>query len=526
MTFENEETYYRAEKEGTVEEVERKYDQAYRRLMDSTGKGKRYPNIINGEERYTDSDYVDTSPHDTTLEIGRFQRATREDAEEAIRAAVDAFHEWEAMDWQDRVSIMEKAYRLMRERKYDIAAAVTLDNGKNRQEAMADVDEAIDFINFYCLQMRENDGYRRKTYPPFPEEDTESVLRPYGAWAVICPFNFPSAITTGMTSGCLVTGNTVVMKPPSPVPLPPYMVARVMLDAGVPPGAVNYLSGAGSVVGDVLVQSPDISGLVFTGSREVGYHLLENQIKKYPRPVVAEMGGKNPIIVTSNADMDKAVPGTVNSAFGYGGQKCSACSRIYLEEGIYQEFMDRFLKETRKLTVGDPSERGNFMGPVVHQEAYEDFKKYAEMGRRDGKMEAGGNVLTDGGRKKGYYVEPTVVTGLPEDHYMVKNELFLPIVVVQRYSTLDEAIRKVNDVDYGLTAGIFTESEEEIERFFDRTEAGVVYSNRTKGGSTGSMVGGQAFGGWKDSGSTGKGTGSYYYLPQFMREQSRTRVRE
>ncbi len=526
MEFNNEKTYHRMVDKGKEEEFHRLYDKAYKSLLEVCGEDRVVPNLIAGEERYSDSDYLNRSPHDTSMVIGKFQRATKEEALEAVETAVSAFDKWGSMDYTERVSIIENARDLMREKKFHLGAVVTLDNGKNRYEAMADVDEAIDFLSFYCAHMRENEGFCVKTSSPFPEEKTESVLRPYGAWAVICPFNFPAAITTGMTASALVTGNTVVLKPPSPAPLPVYEVAHIMLEAGVPGGAINYLSGAGSVVGDVLINSPDISGIVFTGSKKVGYHILDNSVKKYPRPVIAEMGGKNPVIVSANADMENAVEGVYKSAFGYGGQKCSACSRAYIQEPVYDEFLKKLVSMTRKTRIGDPSVKENYLGPVIHEEAYEDYQKYVKMAKEDGIVEVGGAVEEKKGTERGYYVKPTVVTGLPEDHYLIKNELFLPILCVQEFSTLENALKKANDVQFGLTAGIFTEDDEEIEYFFENIEAGVVYSNRTKGGSTGAMVGGQSFGGWKASGSSGKGTGGPYYLQQFMREQSRTRVED
>jgi 1-pyrroline-5-carboxylate dehydrogenase len=313
----------------------------------------------------------------------------------------------------------------------------------------------------------------------------------------------------------------VVMKPPSPVPYPPYLVARIMLESGVPGGAINFLAGPGSVVGESLVKNPGIAGIVFTGSKEVGYHMLREALLNVPRPVIAEMGGKNPIIVTENADIKKAVEGVVSSAFGYGGQKCSACSRLYLQETVFDDFMSRFVARVREIRVGDPSDRDVFMGPIIYGKAYDDFQRYSTMAREGGQIEVGGEVIK-GDMRKGFFVRPTVVTGLPEDHFLVKNELFLPFLCVQRFRDFEEALNKANDVEYGLTAGIFSESEEEISRFFTEIQAGVVYSNRARGGSTGAMVGGQPFGGWKGSGSTGKGAGGLHYLIQFMREQSRT----
>jgi 1-pyrroline-5-carboxylate dehydrogenase len=523
MVFRNENTYYWAVENGDEEIFEQLFDDAYRSLLERTGdSAPAFPNIIDGEERFSDSDYEDSSPSDTSLVIGRFQRASEEEAREAVKVSKNAFGDWSATGYLRRAEIIDRAADIMREEKYGLAAAVTLDNGKNRYEAIADVDEAIDFMAYYAEEMRRNHGYCQEMGSPFPEEYTKSVMRPYGVWAVICPFNFPAAITTGMTTGALITGNTVVLKPSSPVPLPVYMVADMLHRAGVPRGALNFLSCSGKVAGEALIRNPDVSGMVFTGSKPVGYGIMRDSLLESPRPVIAEMGGKNPIIVTSEANIAWAVDGSIRSAFGYQGQKCSACSRLYLQNDIYDEFMRSFEEKAGKLIVGDPSKKEVFMGPVIHQEAYDDFKRAADMAKKDGDVRVGGEAITRDGMEKGYFVEPTVVADLPEDHFLVKNELFLPFVCVQRFDTLEEALVKANDVEFGLTAGIFTDSEEEIEYFFSHIEAGVVYANRIRGGSTGAMVGGQAFGGWKSSGSTGKGTGSPHYLPQFLREQGRT----
>jgi len=523
MPYSNENTYYWAVEKGEEDTFHQRFEDAYARLLQRTGENAMdFPNLINGEERFSDASYQDTSPSDTKLVIGRFQRASEEEARDAVSVALDAFEDWSDVGYPRRVEIMEKAAEIMRQEIFDLAAAVTLDNGKNRYEAVADVDEAIDFLTYYSEEMRRNHGYCQETTPPFPEEYTKSVMRPYGVWAVICPFNFPTAITTGMAAGALITGNTVVLKPSTPVPLPVTMVTDILHRAGVPKGALNFLSCSGSVAGKAMTSNPDVSGIVFTGSKPVGYGIIREALVEHPRPVIAEMGGKNPIIVTSEANIDWAVDGSIRSAFGYQGQKCSACSRLYLQNDIYDDFMAKFEEEARSLMVGDPSRKEVFMGPVIHDEAYEDFKKAAEMAMRDGDVRVGGEILRGDGMDRGYFVAPTVVAGLPEDHHLVKNELFLPFVCVQRFDDLDEAIRYANDVEFGLTAGIFTDNEEEIELFFKRIRAGVVYANRIRGGSTGAMVGGQSFGGWKSSGSTGKGAGGPYYLPQFMREQGRT----
>jgi 1-pyrroline-5-carboxylate dehydrogenase len=294
--------------------------------------------------------------------------------------------------------------------------------------------------------------------------------------------------------------------------------------AGVPPGVINLLSGNGSTAGEALVSSDKIDGIAFTGSKEVGYKLLASSLRRYQIPVITELGGKNPAIVTDKADMARAVAGVAGSAFGYSGQKCSACSRAYVHELVYDEFMVHLLNHISHLRVGDPRERETYVGPGIHQKALDDFLSHSEMARRDGVVHAGGEALK-GKLSKGFYAAPTVVTGLPEDHFLIKNEIFLPFLCVQRFTDLKDAVRRANDVTYGLTSGIYSNDDDEVRYFFENIEAGVSYANRARGATTGAMVGAQPFGGWKGSGSTGLGSGTDMYLTQYMRQQSRTVVR-
>jgi 1-pyrroline-5-carboxylate dehydrogenase len=520
LSFENEVTFEKATQSGNLDEVHSKFEKAYESLLEIAGRS--YLNIIGGKVRKAAREFDDECPADTSLIVGRFQKGMRDDVSDAVKAGGKAFPDWSRMDYKERLKIIKKAAGLMRKDKFLLAAAVTIDNGKNRYEAMADVDEAIDFIDYYHWQMEKNDGFTREMYSPFSEEKAKSVLRPYGVWAVICPFNFPAAITTGMTTGALITGNTVVLKPSSPVPLPVYMVYDIFSRAGLPDGVLNFVAGPGGEVGDALINHREVGGVVFTGSKEIGYGIIRQTGRHHPIPVIAEMGGKNPIIVTSEANVDDAVAGVANSAFGYGGQKCSACSRVYVHSSVYGEFTSKLVDRTKRLKIGDPAQRDVFLGPVVTDKVVKDFERCADMARKDGRVIAGGLRLTDGAFGKGHFLQPTIAADLPPDHYLIRNELFLPFLCLQNVASLEEAMKEANDVEFGLTAGIFSQDEKELEYFFDNIEAGVTYSNRKRGGSTGAMVGGQSFGGWKASGSTGKGAGGEYYLLQFMREQSRT----
>ncbi|HXG06708.1 MAG TPA: aldehyde dehydrogenase family protein, partial [Nitrososphaera sp.] len=296
--------------------------------------------------------------------------------------------------------------------------------------------------------------------------------------------------------------------------------------AGLPDGVFNLVIGSGSKIGAELVRNKDVAGIAFTGSRDVGYSMAREFSKERPRPLIAELGGKNPAIVTETADIGKAVDGVMKAAFGYSGQKCSACSRVYVHKNVRDEFVRRLVEKTKSLPVGSPLDPSTFVGPLANKDAYKKYQQYVRIAKKDGKILVGGSVRTDGDLKHGYYVEPTIVTGLPRKHRLFKEEMFVPILCVADYENFDEAIKLANDSDYGLTAGIFSGKQEEIKEFLDCIEAGVVYVNRQASATTGAMVGCQPFGGWKDSGTTGRGTGGPHYLTQFMREQSQTIVVE
>jgi 1-pyrroline-5-carboxylate dehydrogenase len=325
-----------------------------------------------------------------------------------------------------------------------------------------------------------------------------------------------------MSTGAIITGNTAVLKPSSNTPIVAFKFAGIFRQAGLPDGVLNLVMGSGSKIGEELVKNKNVSGIVFTGSREVGHKMAVEFSSGRPRPLIAELGGKNPAIVTESADIGKAVDGVLKAAFGYSGQKCSACSRVYVHKQVKDQFLARLVEKTRNLPVGNPLDPNTFVGPLANQEAYKKYRKYTRVAAKDGKVLIGGSVKREGELKHGYYVEPTIVAGLPKNHRLFKEELFVPILCVTDYDKFDDAIRLANDADYGLTAGIFSGDKEELDKFLDFIEAGVVYVNREASATTGAMVGCQPFGGWKDSGTTGRGTGGPHYLTQFMREQSQT----
>jgi len=353
---------------------------------------------------------------------------------------------------------------------------------------------------------------------------TRSILQPHGVFAVVSPFNFPMALATGPTSAAMMAGNTVVLKPSSAAPLSSVKLLEAYIDAGVTKGVVNLVMGPGDSVGQALQDHHGIDGIVFTGSYEVGMALFRSFSKDWPRPCIVEMGGKNPAIVTRHADLDEAAEGIMRSAFGFGGQKCSANSRVYVERAVHDELVAKLVEKTEGIVIGDPLVRANWLGPVVDERAVERHQAAVAEARRDGTVFTGGEHLTDGDLARGHYVEPTVVGGLPANHRLFRDELFAPFTAVHAVDSLDEALTLANDSIYGLTAGVYSEDQSEVQTFIDRIQAGVLYVNRRAGATTGAWPGIQAFGGWKGSGSTGKAGLSMYYVAQFLREQSHTVV--
>lgn len=393
-------------------------------------------------------------------------------------------------------------------------------------ESIADVQETIELMRWYCRQMRDHHGFARE-HPddPIPDQVSRnrSVLKPYGVWAVIAPFNFPFALAGGPVAAALIAGNTVVLKSSSATPWSGWLLAQCMREAGVPAGVFNYISGDGATVGDALARHPRVAGITFTGSRPVGTQILRGYAGgAYPRPCIAEMGGKNAVIVSRYADISRAAQGIVRSAFGLQGQKCSACSRILVERPVAESLADRIVELAREINVGDPTVRQHFMGPVISRQAYDRFQRACAELKTDGQVLTGGNILTDGALASGFYCEPTLAQ-LRLGHPLWEQELFLPITLLTPVDSLDEAMEAANGLDVGLTAGFYG-AREEIDWFLGNIEAGVTYCNRPQGATTGAWPGYQPFGGWKGSGSTGKASGSWYYLQQYLREQSQTIV--
>ena len=478
---------------------------------------------INGEWRPAKETFEKRSPIDGVL-VGHFAKGTRADVRDAIAAARAAAPGWARTPWLERIAVMRRMADLISERQMEFAALMAIEVGKNRLEALGDVEETADLIRYYCDQFEANDGF---DHPMGnlgdPTVHTRSVLKPHGVWAVISPFNFPMALSGGPAGGALVAGNAVVYKPSSDAPLCGVKLAEVADLAGLPRGVFNMVTGPGGTVGAELQENEGIDGLLFTGSFEIGFNsIFKTFSKRWPKPVVVEMGGKNPAIVSARADLEEAAEGIVRSAFGFAGQKCSACSRVYVEAPVYSALLEQLVAKTKALTIGDPTDRKIWLGPLVNDNAMATYDAAVADARRDGRIVFGGERLV--GMPSDLFVAPTIVADLPFEHRIWRDELFVPLVPVGQVKSLDEAFERANDTIYGLTAGFFSEDREEVERFKEAIEAGVIYINRRAGATTGAWPGIQPFGGWKGSGTTGKASGGLYYVQQFMREQSQTLV--
>jgi 1-pyrroline-5-carboxylate dehydrogenase len=489
--------------------------------------GKHHPMFINGHQVLAGAgEFELRSPLDTSILLGYFQKGTSEFARKAIESASQGFEAWSSKPWSERIRILRKAADIILKRQFYLAALITYEVGKNRYEAIAEVNEAADMFAYYARLMEENDGYVKPMDHVVSNEHSKSVLRPYGVWAVVSPFNFPLALAAGMISGALITGNTVVFKPTSEAPFSALKLYEILIEAGVPSNAINFVTGPGSSFGPEFASNPAVAGIAFTGSKDVGMRLYRDFVNKqpYPKPFISEMGSKNPAIITAKADLDKAAEGVIRGAYGYGGQKCSATSRVYVERGIENDFLKILKSKIEKIAiVGDPRQKTTFVGPVIDEKALKKYEQAVELAKKDGRILVGGET-PHGSLPNGFYVTPTVVAGLPSNHRLVKEELFVPFVAVDEFSTLDEALKKANDTEFGLTAGIFSEDPKEQKQFFNQINFGVTYANRKGGATTGAWPSAQPFGGWKASGATGKGVGGPYYLLQFMREQAQTVV--
>lgn len=504
-------------------ELHQRFDEALARVRGSLGA--RHGLYIDGAMQPRSAELDKRNPARLDECLGRFALASVEDVQLAVAAARRAGPGWRATPWPERVALLRRAAKLVNERLYDMAAVVSLEVGKTRMEALGEVAEVASFFDIYARQMEENAGYdHRLPDDPLPDmrSHNRSVMKPYGVWAVIAPFNFPFALAAGPAAAALVAGNTVVLKSSVVTPWSGLLLAQCLHDAGLPPGAFNCLLGEGDSVGEALSSHQHIGGITFTGSYAVGMQLLRAQAARaWPRPCIAEMGGKNAAIVSARADLDVAAQGIVRSAFGLSGQKCSALSRIYVERAVADALIERLQAAVQKIVVGEPQAASSWTGPVATRAAQARHAQAIEA-----LSEGGARIVARGAlpasAADGCYCAP-VVAEAPLDHPLWARELFAPLVMLARVDSLDQAMALANDSDFGLTAGFFG-AEDEVPWFFEHIEAGVTYANRPLGATTGAWPGYQPFGGWKGSGSTGKALASFHYLPQYLREQSQTHV--
>jgi 1-pyrroline-5-carboxylate dehydrogenase len=497
------------------------FDAALEKVRSAAGKS--HPMFIGGQavEAPGRDPIVDTSPIDTGLVLGRFASGTRAHVDQAVQAARAAQPGWARLPWPERVRLLRRAAQLIRERKFELAAIMSYEVGKNRLESMGDAEESADLIDYYAQQVEDDNGFTREMARLTPIERNTEILRPYGVFAVIAPFNFPLALSTGMSSAALLTGNTVVYKPAEDTPWTGLRLYEIYRDAGLPPGAFNYLTGHRDEVGEPLWRHPGVDGVAFTGSKAVGMKIFHGLSEKWVKPCLMELGGKNATIVMDSADLDAAAEGVMKSTYGLQNQKCSATSRVYVHRAVAKPFLEKLIEKTRAIRMGDVTQRDVWFGPVINRRAVERWERAVAQAKQEGRVLLGGSRLTGEVFDKGHFVAPTIAE-LPLTSSLFFEEIFTPFLAVAAVDSLDQALAETNKAEYGLTAGLFSAKQPEIDRFFDEVESGVCYVNKRTGATTGAWPGAQPFCGWKGSGSTGKGGCGPWYVQQFMREQSRT----
>lgn len=476
--------------------------------------GREYPLIINGEKITTDKKIVSYNPSNKEEVVGVSSKATMDLAEKAMQAAVSAFKKWKKVPGEKRARYLLKAAAMLRRRKHEFSAWMVKEAGKSWAEADGDTAEAIDFLEFYAREMLRFSEPQPLT--PLQGENNELFYIPLGVGVIIPPWNFPLAIMVGMTTAAVVTGNTVVLKPASATPIIAAKFMELLEEAGIPKGVVNFVPGSGAEVGDYLVDHHLTRFISFTGSREVGLRINDRAAKTnegqiWMKRVIAELGGKDAIIVDKDADLDAAAAAIVTSAFGFQGQKCSACSRAIVHEDVYDEVLDKVVAGTKALTQGDARDLKYFAGPVVDESAFNKIMEYIEIGKKEGRLMVGG----EGDKSKGYFIQPTVFADVDPKAVIMQEEIFGPVVAFTRAKDFDHAIEIGNDTDYGLTGAVFTRNRKHLEKARDEFHVGNLYFNRK---CTGALVGVHPFGGFNMSGTNSK-AGGRDYLPLFMQSK-------
>ncbi|SMO49621.1 L-glutamate gamma-semialdehyde dehydrogenase [Melghirimyces algeriensis] len=470
--------------------------------------GKEYPLLIDGEEVYTSRKLVSYNPADKKQVVGKVSMADKELAEKAINSAWKHFETWRKWPAESRAKILFKAAAIIRRRRFEFSAAMLYESGKNWLEADADTAEAIDFLEYYGRQMLELD----KGKPVISREDehNEYFYQPMGVGFIIPPWNFPFAIMCGTAVAALVTGNTVLLKPSEKAPVISAKFVELMREAGLPDGVLQFIPGDPKEIGDYIVDHPKIRFINFTGSRATGTRIFERAAKvqkgqKWLKRVVAEMGGKDTIIVDKDADLELAAKSIVTSAFGFSGQKCSACSRAVIHQDVYNQVLERVVEMTKELAVGDPAEHGTFMGPVIDDIQFNKIREYIEIGKQEGKLVAGGEADDS----KGYFIQPTIFADVDPNARIMKEEIFGPVVAFSKAKDFEELLEIANNTDYGLTGALISRNREHLDRARRDFHVGNLYLNR---GCTGSIVGLQPFGGFNMSGTDAKAGGPDYLL--------------
>ncbi|WP_243387973.1 L-glutamate gamma-semialdehyde dehydrogenase [Bacillus kexueae] len=490
----------------TNEENKKAFEEGLKKVESYLGQD--YPLIIGGERITTDEKIVSVNPANKEEVIGRVSKANKDLAEKAMQVADETFKTWSKVKPEVRADILFRAAAIIRRRKHEFSALLVKEAGKPWKEADADTAEAIDFLEYYGRQMLEiKDGVKVNSRPG---EYNRYGYIPLGVGVVIPPWNFAFAIMAGTTVAAVVTGNTVLLKPASLTPVVAAKFVEVLEEAGLPKGVVNYIPGSGAEVGDYLVDHPRTRFISFTGSREVGVRIYERAAKvnpgqKWLKRVIAEMGGKDTIVVDKEADLELAAQSIVASAFGFSGQKCSACSRAVILEDVYDQVLNRVVELTKELSVGDPTSQNTFMGPVIDQSAFNKIMEYVEIGKEEGKLMVGG----EGDDTTGFFIKPTVFADVAPEARIMQEEIFGPVVAFTKAKDFDQAIEIANNTEYGLTGAVISNNRANIEKAREDFHVGNLYFNR---GCTGAIVGYQPFGGFNMSGTDSKAGGPDYLL--------------
>ena len=471
--------------------------------------GKEYPLVIGGERIKTGDTLESINPANRTQVVGKFHKATRELANRAVEAAAATFATWRNVPAPERAQLLFRVAEIMRSRKHELSAWMIHEVAKSWPEADGDTAEAIDFCEFYAREM-----LRYASDQPLVKltgEQNKLEYIPLGVGAVIPPWNFPLAIMAGMTAAAIVTGNTVVLKPSSDAPTIAYKFFEILEEAGLPAGVVNFMTGSGAEVGDIVVDHPKTRFIAFTGSKEVGLRINERAAKVHDgqlwiKRVVAEMGGKDAIIVAEDADLDEAATGVVQAAFGFQGQKCSACSRAIIDARVYDPMIEKIAERTAKIIVGDPADTATTMSAVINEKAFKAINGYVEKGKAEG-----GRVIAGGGSdgEQGFFIEPTVIADVKPGATIEQEEIFGPVLAVIKAKDYDDALRIANDTQFGLTGAVYSSDETKLDRARNEFHVGNLYLNRK---CTGALVGVHPFGGFNMSGTDSKAGGRDYLL--------------